>query len=488
MALVGCDTMSGHGAIHGCSTLPAPLTWGTSGWGGGGGAALCQGTGTGMMGTAQYHPVTALKPMGAAGLTWACEMQESSLTAELFTLTPLTLALSLIVSQAQGAGPGRADGGDCRPPCPREGGPGQGLCPSIPNPVLSAAPGTWQCCRAGPSTAHAVQHGHAQPSMPRSMVATGRGGCPLPSQPLSQEAFRSPQPGGQPSSGSAWQDGDTAPVAISTPGTHLGWDYRGDSWDREGQVGSPGKMAIMGVPRAHTCAASLPRRCAWCGTAQLGMAQHGLAWYEMVWYGRKGLGMVRHCTAWHGLAQHDWAQHGKAQPAAALGGSHGQPMLPARQRAGTLVSHTCSRTPVSRTRPAPCPTGVSHTHTPQQCATRVPFPSRQNYNSQQPSPIPLPRFTIGRLGDARRRAPDWLSPWQRVGRGARPGAAPPGTAGLFAAARRRRWWRWLERGDGSEPSLRGTGMRSGGTRSRQRPPAGAGAPWPARRSPPVRGP
>lgn len=72
--------------------------------------------------------------------------------------------------------------------------------------------------------AHVVWHGHAQPLMRGSIVATERGGCPLPSQPLSQEAFQSPQPGGQPSSGSAWWDGDTALVAIPMPGTHLGWD------------------------------------------------------------------------------------------------------------------------------------------------------------------------------------------------------------------------------------------------------------------------
>ena len=186
--------------------------------------ALRRGTGTGMMGMGQHHPAAAPKPVGATGLTWAHEMQESSLTTELLTLTPLTLALSLIVSQAQGAGPGRADGGDCGPPCPREGGRGWGALPSIPNSMLSATTGTERCRRAGPSMARAVQHGHARPSMPGSIVATGCGGCPLPSQPLSQEAFQSPQPGGQPSSGSAWRDGDTAPVAVPAPGTHLGWD------------------------------------------------------------------------------------------------------------------------------------------------------------------------------------------------------------------------------------------------------------------------
>jgi len=71
---------------------------------------------TGTTGTGQRCPAAVPKPAGAAGLTWAREMQESSLTAELFTLTLLTLALSLIVSQAQGAGPGRADGGDRGPP------------------------------------------------------------------------------------------------------------------------------------------------------------------------------------------------------------------------------------------------------------------------------------------------------------------------------------------------------------------------------------
>jgi len=97
-----------------------------------------------------------------------------------------------------------------------------GLCPSIPSPALITAPGTRWCRRAGPGPAHMVRHGRAWPSMLGSIVAAGRGGCPLPGQPLSQEAFESPRPGGQPSSSSASRDGDTAPVAVPVPGTRLG--------------------------------------------------------------------------------------------------------------------------------------------------------------------------------------------------------------------------------------------------------------------------
>lgn len=162
----------GHrGTVGGRSLTPVPLVRGTRGWeeGGKGGTAVRGGQGSGLTGGRTGPgwpcPAAAPKPAGAAGLTWAREMPESSLTAELLPLTPLTLALSLIVSRAQGAGPGRADrGGPRTTPCPGERGGGTLAQGGWGGPVPQHPRGRPRRPAAGPGT---VRRGRAQPSMPR---------------------------------------------------------------------------------------------------------------------------------------------------------------------------------------------------------------------------------------------------------------------------------------------------------------------------------
>lgn len=204
--------------------LPAPLAWGTSGRGG---PDPHEGTGTGMtgtMGTGQHRRAAAPKPVGATGLTWAREMQESSLTAELFTLTPLSLALSLIVSQAQGAGPGRADSGDHKTPLPQGRGLRMGgFAPAAPTQRSAPLPGLSSAAEQGP--AWRTQSGMAMLS-PRCWAVSRQqdvGDVPCLFCPCPRRPPRAPGLAGGPAPAQPGGMG-TPPVAVPAPGTHLGWD------------------------------------------------------------------------------------------------------------------------------------------------------------------------------------------------------------------------------------------------------------------------
>lgn len=178
----------------------------------GGRAALRRGTGMGMMGMGQHHPAAAPKPVGATGLTWAREMQESSLTAELLTLTPLTLALSLIVSQAQGAGPGRADGGDRGPPCPREGGRRRGLCPPSPTQCSMPLPGLSGAAEQGPAWRAQSSMATLDPRCRAPLWRQDAGDVPSPVSPCPRRPSRAPSLAGSP-----------APAQLGAMGTPQQW-------------------------------------------------------------------------------------------------------------------------------------------------------------------------------------------------------------------------------------------------------------------------